>query len=70
MRNSRGTRPTSHPLSELPLPRRAINALHHGGIHTLEDAAQWQDKALLALPQFGPAFLAALRRAAHRISET
>ncbi|HWA68489.1 MAG TPA: DNA-directed RNA polymerase subunit alpha C-terminal domain-containing protein [Rhizomicrobium sp.] len=58
-----------HPITQLPLSRRAINALRHGGIQTLEEAAEWPDGALLSLPQFGPAFLAQLRCAARQLSE-
>lgn len=59
----------SRPIAQLPLPRRAINALQRGGISTLEEAAEWSDHALLSLPQFGPAYLAALRQAARLIPE-
>jgi DNA-directed RNA polymerase alpha subunit len=45
----------------LPLPRRAINALRQGGISTLEETLDWSDISLLSLPQFGPAYLIALR---------
>lgn len=48
-------------IDTLALPRRAINALRHGGIRTLEEAADWSDDALLSLPQFGPAYLTAIR---------
>jgi DNA-directed RNA polymerase alpha subunit len=48
-------------IESLPLPRRAINALRQGGIHTLEEALDWSDVSLLSLPQFGPAYLIALR---------
>jgi len=58
-----------HPIDRLALPRRAINALIRGGIATLEEAAVWSDEALLSLPQFGPAFLAALRRATQQLTE-
>ena len=44
------------------LPKRAINALKRGGIRTLEDAAEWSDRALLSLPHFGPASVASLRK--------
>lgn len=44
------------------LSKRALNALMRGGIHTLEDAAQWSDRDLLSLPHFGPTSVAALRR--------
>lgn len=44
------------------LSKRALNALMRGGIHTLEDAAEWSDRDLLSLPHFGPASVAALRR--------
>jgi DNA-directed RNA polymerase alpha subunit len=60
---------TSYPIAQLPLPRRAINALRHGGIQTVEETEDWPDHALLSLPQFGPAFLAALRSAARQVSE-
>lgn len=58
-----------HPITELHLPSRAINALHRGGVRTLEEAATWHDKALLELPQFGRVFLSALRNAAHQLLE-
>ena len=45
----------------LPLPKRAINALSKAGIATLEETQDWSDHALLSLPQFGPAFLSAIR---------
>jgi len=51
----------AHLIENLPLPRRAINALRHGGIHTLEETSDWSDDSLLSLPQFGPAFLTAIR---------
>lgn len=44
------------------LSKRALNALMRGGIHTLEEAAEWSDKALLSLPHFGPTSLASLHR--------
>ena len=40
-----------HPVTSLPLPRRAINALTRGGIATLEETCDWSDDALLSLPQ-------------------
>ena len=43
------------------MPKRAFNALKRGGIETLEDAAQWSDRDLLSLPNFGPASVARLR---------
>lgn len=49
------------PITNLALPRRAINALVRGGIASLDEAAAWSDRALLSLPQFGPAFLARIR---------
>jgi hypothetical protein len=48
-------------IESLPLPRRAINALRQGGIGTLEETLDWSDVSLLSLPQFGPAYLTALR---------
>lgn len=51
----------AHAIDSLPLPRRAINALRHGGIRTLEETCDWSDVSLLSLPQFGPAFLTAIR---------
>ena len=51
----------THAITQLPLPRRAINALRNGGIGTLEEIADWSDDALLSLPQFGTAFLSAIR---------
>lgn len=50
-----------HFIADLPLPRRAINALTRGGIFTLEEAAAWRDEELLSLPQCGPAAVAKLR---------
>ena len=43
------------------LPKRARNALRYGGISTLEDVAEWSDRALLSLPHIGPASVAVLR---------
>lgn len=51
----------AHPILDLPLPRRTINALARGGIFTLEQAAAWRDDELLSLPQCGPAAVAKLR---------
>ena len=48
-------------LEELDLAPRAVNALRHGGIFTLEEAAQWSDRDLLSLPQMGSVSLASLR---------
>lgn len=56
----------AQPIEALPLPRRAINALRQGGIRTLEETRDWSDVSLLSLPQFGPAFLSALRNLATR----
>lgn len=53
-----------HPVTSLPLPRRAINALTRGGVATLEETRDWSDDALLSLPQFGPSYLTAIRRLA------
>lgn len=50
-----------HPVVALPLPKRAINALSKAGIATLEETQDWSDLALLSLPQFGPAYLSAIR---------
>jgi len=50
-----------HPVTALPLPRRAINALRQGGIATLDEAQNWTDDALLSLRQFGPSYLTAIR---------
>jgi DNA-directed RNA polymerase alpha subunit len=44
------------------LSKRALNALIRGGIQTLEEAAEWSDRDLLSLPNFGPASVACLRR--------
>lgn len=44
------------------LSKRALNALMRGGIRTLEDAAEWSDRDLLSLPNFGPTSVASLRR--------
>ncbi len=49
------------PITRLPLPRRAINALARGGIASLDETIAWSDRALLSLPQLGPAFLARIR---------
>ena len=49
-------------LATANLSKRAINALMRGGIHTLEDAAEWSDRDLLSLPHFGPASVATLRK--------
>ncbi|MCP5412680.1 MAG: hypothetical protein H6924_11265 [Alphaproteobacteria bacterium] len=51
----------ARPIESLPLPRRAINALRHGGIRTLEETTDWSDDSLLSLPQFGPSYLIAIR---------
>ena len=48
-------------IEALALPRRAINALRQGGISTMEETLDWSDVSLLSLPQFGPAYLVALR---------
>ena len=53
-----------HPVTSLPLPRRAINALTRGGVVTLEETCDWSDDALLSLPQFGPSYLTAILRLA------
>lgn len=66
MRNNREYR---HPLTALPLPRRAINALTEGGIATLEDTSHWSDAALLSLRQFGPSYLTAIRALAAQSNE-
>ena len=58
-----------HPVTSLPLPRRAINALRRGGIATLEETCDWSDDALLSLPQFGPSYLTAIRTLAMRNDE-
>jgi DNA-directed RNA polymerase alpha subunit len=50
------------PLLSTELPKRALNALMRGGIQTLEEAAEWSDRDLLSLPNFGPVSIAALRR--------
>jgi hypothetical protein len=50
-----------HPMTALPLSRRAINAPRQGGIATLEEAQNWTDDALLSLRQFGPSYLTAIR---------
>ena len=49
-------------LVTIDLPMRARNALLRNGIRTLEEAAEWSDRALLSLPNFGPTSVAALRR--------
>jgi hypothetical protein len=38
-----------------------INALVNDGIANLDEVPSWSDRALLLLPQFGPAFLAKIR---------
>lgn len=60
MRNSPSKMP-AHPVTALPLPQRAINALTQGGIVTLEEVQNWSDEALLSLRQFGPSYLNAIR---------
>lgn len=50
-------------IAELGLPKRAVNALEHAGIRTVAQAAEWSDRDLLALPQFGQAALAIIRAA-------
>ena len=50
------------PLQNTGLTKRALNALMRGGIKTLEDAAEWSDRDLLSLPNFGPTSVASLRR--------
>jgi len=52
------------PIDSLALPRRAINALLHGGIRTVEEISDWSDDRLLSLPQFGPTFLLKVRNLA------
>jgi len=52
---------TERPLTEVPLPKRAVNALLRGGVRTLEEAGEWTDRNLLSLPNFGPASVASLR---------
>ena len=58
---SKSSSEAPRPVTSLPLPRRAVNALAPGGIATLEEAVDWSDEALLSLPQFGPAYLIAIR---------
>ncbi len=48
-------------VARLNLPKRALNALLRGGISTLEEAAEWSDRDLLSLPNFGRASVASLR---------
>ena len=64
MRNSIPSTGGGKPIDSLALPRRAINALRHGGIRTVEEIADWSDDCLLSLPQFGPAFLFKVRKLA------
>lgn len=59
----------SHPVTQLPLPRRAINALRNAGITELEETLDWSDAALLSLRHFGPAYLNAIRQLAARTTE-
>lgn len=51
----------SHPVTALPLPKRALNALQNAGITCLEETADWSDAALLSLRHFGPSYLHAIR---------
>lgn len=48
-------------LSDRDLPKRARNALLRGGITTLDDVADWSDRALLSLPHIGHTTVASLR---------
>lgn len=52
---------TECPVAHLNLPKRALNALVRGGVRTLAEAAEWTDRDLLSLPNFGPASVASLR---------
>lgn len=65
---SNQSNPPAHPVTKLPLPRRAINALTQGGIVTLEEAQNWSDEALLSLRQFGTSYLNAIRTLATKNS--
>jgi hypothetical protein len=67
----------SHPVTSLPLPRRAINALRAhppprpgAGITTLEEPRELPDAALLSLRQFGRAYLTAIRSLAVQYHDT
>jgi DNA-directed RNA polymerase alpha subunit len=59
----------ARPLTELRLPKRALNALLRGGISTVEEAAEWSDRDLLSLPHFGRASVASLRALTGRIAD-
>jgi len=53
-------------VADLGLPVRAVNALRAGGIETLRDVVEWPERELRALPNCGPATIAALRDFAER----
>ena len=54
-------------LADLDLPPRAFNALERAGIRTIAQLAEWSERDLLALPQFGHAGLSALQMAIARV---
>lgn len=54
------------PVDALGLPKRAVNALRAGGISVLGDVLQWPERELRALPNCGPATMAALREIAEQ----
>lgn len=53
-------------VADLGLPVRAVNALRAGGIETVGDIVEWPERELRALPNCGPATMAALREIAER----
>jgi DNA-directed RNA polymerase alpha subunit len=55
------------PLDVLGLPKRAVNALRAGGITSFAEIAEWPERELRALPNCGPATIAALRKIAARV---
>ena len=50
-------------LADLGIPPRALYALERAGIRTVAQVAEWSERDLLALPQFGQAALAVVRAA-------
>lgn len=54
------------PLDALGLPKRALNALRAGGITSFAEILEWPERELRALPNCGPATIAALRQIAAR----
>jgi DNA-directed RNA polymerase alpha subunit len=52
---------TECPLTHINLPKEAVNTLVRGSVRTLAEVAEWIDRDLLSLPNFGPASVASLR---------